>query len=71
MGTPPSAEGSLITSINGLTRKMEKLGGKLITAGGEGTIQVMPNEQPPSSFFKGRYLGLEAVSEWLARKEKA
>lgn len=67
-GMPPSPEGSVLTSIAGLSREIERLGGRVLASGGDGSIHHVKTAAPQKSFFRGRYLGFEAVSEWLAQK---
>jgi SAM-dependent methyltransferase len=71
LGTPPAAGGSVVTGIAYLGRLLARSGIEVIGAGPEGSLRLSPSSPPPVPFFRGRYLGLECVSEWLGVRRPA
>lgn len=65
VGTPPAAGGSVVTGVAYLTRLLARSGIDVVGAGPEGTLRACADTPAPTSFFRGSYLGLECVSEWL------
>ena len=65
----PRHGGSVATSKKYLSALLQRNGIDVVASGMEGTVVTSPNlkSQP---FFRGRYMGLECVSEWLGTKRR-
>lgn len=67
VGRAPRDGESIITSRRWLRRLLEQSGIDLIACDADATYTLRP-DIVPDRFFRGRYWGLEGVSEWLGRK---
>ncbi len=66
-GIPPRDGSSVVTGRRWLARKLISRYVELIGVGDEGSVSVVKDVKP-EAFFRGRYYGLDGVSEWLGRR---
>ena len=67
---PPRNGQSVITPRRWLARMLESHGVEIRACGDEGACNLS-GDKSPQNFFRGRYAGLECVSEWLGVRRKA
>ncbi|MEE8154116.1 MAG: class I SAM-dependent methyltransferase [Phycisphaerales bacterium] len=67
LGIPPRDGNSVVTGRRWLTRKLMSRHVELIGVGDEGSVSLV-KDMKPEAFFRGRYFGLDGVSEWLGRR---